>query len=209
MLKRVVAWRMTSHGKPYMVRWYGAKNETRGDNIMNLLHSFSVLGLAAALALPGAAIAQNYKWRDEKGAIVYSDQPPPSNIPRSSILTAPKTAKPAPVADPAAAGGKDGKNGKDGKPTPAAAKSIAEKEADYKKRQIEEQKKAKDEAEKSAQAERNRANCDSLKRTLASLEGGQRISRTDSKGERYFVGDEERARDIAKARDDLSAGKCN
>ena len=44
------------------------------------------LCLGIAIALPGAALAQAYKWRDEKGGMVFSDTPPPPNIPRANIL---------------------------------------------------------------------------------------------------------------------------
>ena len=166
-------------------------------------HIYFALGLALTIGLPGVALAQAYKWRDEKGQIVYSDQPPPARIAPGNILRAPK---PAPsVVTPAGASATAGVSAK---AASSAPKSTAVLEADYKKRQIEAQKKAKEDGEKSAQEQQRVATCTGLKSNLASLESGQRISRTDEKGERSFLSDDERARDIAKARADIAAAKC-
>ncbi len=81
--------------------------------------------------------------------------------------------------------------------------------ADFKKRQLADQKKAKEAGEKSEQEQQRQAACDSQRQNLAALESGQRIVRTDSKGERYFVEDEQRAKDIAKARQEMTAAKCS
>lgn len=165
------------------------------------------LCLGIAIALPGAALAQAYKWRDEKGGMVFSDTPPPPSIPRANILQAPKGKIPAAAPAPgAAATGSPAVNAATG---PAAPKTVAEREADFKKRQLADQKKAKEEGEKSEQEQQRKAACESQRQNLTSLESGQRIVRTDSKGERYFVEDEQRAKDIAKARQDMAAAKCN
>jgi hypothetical protein len=39
---------------------------------------------------------------------------------------------------------------------------------------------------------------------VAAIEGGQRLSRVDAKGERVFLGDDERAGELAKARKGVS-----
>jgi hypothetical protein len=171
---------------------------------MKSRHAYIALGLALTIGLPGAALAQAYKWRDEKGQIVYSDQPPPARIPPGDILQAPK-ARPTPVS---AAGNVGTFGATTTAPAKAAPKSTAIQEAEYKKRQIEEQKKAKEDGEKTAQEQRRSATCTSSKQNLATLEAGQRISRTDEKGERYFINDEQRAAEIAKVKQDMAAAKC-
>lgn len=165
------------------------------------------LCLGIAIALPGAALAQAYKWRDEKGGMVFSDTPPPPNIPRANILQAPKGKMPAavPVSEAAATASP----AVSATAAPAAAKTVAEREADFKKRQLADQKKAKEAGEKSEQEQQRQAACDSQRQNLVALESGQRIVRTDSKGERYFVEDEQRAKDIAKARQEMAAAKCS
>lgn len=177
---------------------------------MKPLHLIA-LGLGFAVAVPGTTLAQAYKWRDEKGGMVFSDTPPPPNIPRANILQAPKGMVPAvapatgsvTTASPAMTSGDGGKTGA------AAPKSVAEREADYKKRQLQAQKKTKEDAEKNEREQQRLANCEAQRQNLVSMESGQRIARTDSKGERYFVDDEQRAKDVAKARQDMIAAKCN
>jgi hypothetical protein len=178
---------------------------------MNKSRAAFAFGIAVALGVPGAAFAQAYKWRDQNGVTVYSDSPPPASIPPGNVLQAPKLkAASAPTAPPPAAAQGESANPKAGTISrKLQTKSVAEREADYKKRQIEEQKKAKEQGEKTAQEEQRQAQCQSLAQNLATLESGQRMAKVDSKGERYFVDDAERAKDVAKARQDIAAAKCS
>jgi len=203
---------LTLPGKPDKVTSEARTGETLNMNSRTILIAF---GAAAFLALSATAQAQAYKWKDANGRIVYSDQPPPRGTPAANILKAPKgfaapsatepptgaattantaSAKPAAAATPAAA--------------PKAPMTIAEREADFRKRQAESQKKAQEEEKKASDESQRQAQCNSLRQNLATLESGQRIARTDSNGERIFIDDAERARDIQKARQDLAAGKC-
>ena len=188
---------------------------------MNQLNKLTIVVVLASIVLPGAALAQAYKWRDEKGQIVYSDQPPPKNIPPGNILQAPKAAPAAKESQspavtnaaattPAGATATAQASGNKGtqKPGTAGPKSVAEQEADYKKRQIEAQKKAKEDTDKAAQEQQRLASCSGLRGNLAALESGQRIVRTDEKGERTSIDDTQRAADIAKAKQDMAAAKC-
>jgi hypothetical protein len=157
----------------------------------------------------GAAQAQLYHYKDANGRTVYSDSPPPAGTPASSILKAPKTspsAAPAPAAaagDPKAPPG-DPKNAekKDG------PKTTAEREADYKKRQAEAEKKAKDDGEKQAAESQRQARCAALQQNVAAMQSGQRMRKFDANGQPYFIEDNERAADVAKAQQEMSAAKC-
>ena len=83
----------------------------------------------------------------------------------------------------------------------AAPKTLAERDAEFKKRAIEQQETQQKEAKKSAEADQKRENCESAQAYLKSLEGGLRVTRTDPKtGERVFIEDSERAAEITKAR---------
>jgi Domain of unknown function (DUF4124) len=123
----------------------------------------------------GAAFAQQYKWVDKDGRTQYGDFPPAGV--KATPLRAPSgpTAPAAPAAP--AAGAKAGAKG-------GAPLSPAEQEAAFRKRQQEGQKAA----EKSAQAERDAAakqeNCMRAQAHLRTIESGQRVSTTDSKGDR-------------------------
>jgi hypothetical protein len=52
-------------------------------------------------------------------------------------------------------------------------------------------------------AQVKRENCSRAQHALRTLESGQRISRTDSKGERYFLDEAQIAQETAKARESV------
>jgi hypothetical protein len=88
-------------------------------------------------------------------------------------------------------------------PTPASApqqKSLAERDADFRKRQIEKQEAEAKAEKKSAEAEQRRTACESSQAYLKTLQNGQRVTRTDAKtGERTFLADADYPNEIAKA----------
>ncbi len=149
----------------------------------------TLLVLAAALAFAAfaaPAAAQQYKWVDQDGKTRYGDVPPPGV--KATRMKPPATGS-APAA-PAGAAKKDAK--KDEKPlTPEQAFQKRQKE-----QREEEEKAAKDRV----QADAKRANCEGAQNQLRALEGGQRISRTDAKGERYMLEEAQVAQELAKAR---------
>src|SRR5712671_5205777 len=152
---------------------------------------FAAVVSFAALSI-GNAAAQQYKWTDRNGKVQYGDVPP-AGVKATPLKGA--AASPAPSATPKA-------DAKDGAPKEASKGPLtpAEMEADYRKRQLEAQK-SREKDEKTAQeAQEKRENCASSQEQLRVLESGQRYSRTDAKGERYYVDDEQRAADTAKAR---------
>jgi len=153
---------------------------------MKISASIIAITLAAAMA---AASAQNYKWIDKDGKVRYGDTPPPGV--KSTQLKAP----PGPAASPAAAGAAAAKDAKKGPLTPV------EQEQAFRKRQLE-AKAAEEKAQKgqAASAEKSQ-NCASARESLRALESGQRIARTDDKGERYFIDDAQREKDIARGRE--------
>ena len=146
-----------------------------------------------ALAFAGAAHAQLYKWVDKDGKTRYGDAPPPGV--KATVMGAPASGS-SPAA-PAASSGPAAKDTKDAKKGPM---TPAEREQDYRKRQEE----AKKDAEKAEQDRKEKAakaeDCSRTKEYLATLESGQRISRTKPDGERYFMDDDQRAQEVAKAR---------
>jgi hypothetical protein len=144
----------------------------------------------ALLFAASSAFAQMYKWVDKDGKVRYGDAPPPGA--KSSTIKAPPPG--------AAALGTAAKDAKDAKKGPLTA---AEQEKDYRKRQAEAGKAAeKADAESRAQAERAEI-CARQKESLVTLESGQRIARTDAKGERYYLDDNQRAQEVAKTRQSM------
>lgn len=161
----------------------------------------NVLVLLAAMSLAGAALAQQYKWVDQDGKVRYGDSPPPG-------VKATPLRPPPPPASPPPSSGKAGAVAKDAKAAPKGPLTPAEQEADYRRRQIEAQK-AQEKDQKAAQeAQAKRDNCARAQEQLRLIESGQRIARTDAKGERYFLDDAQIAQEAVKGRQSVSQW-CN
>jgi len=148
------------------------------------------LFLAVALAFCAAAMAQQYKWVDKDGKVQYGDVPPPGV--KATPLRPPSGAgAPAPAA-------------KTGDPKAAAKKSgplsVAEQEAEFRKRQNESQKEQEKQAEAGKEAAQKKENCARAQEHSRSLESGQRITRTEAGGERRNLEDAEIATEKSKAR---------
>lgn len=144
---------------------------------MKKLFAFLVLAACAA-----AASAQQYKWVDENGRVRYGDVPPPGvKVQRLK----PVPGGPAPASEAQ-------KSDKTEKPlTPEQA---------FRKRQQDAQKDRDKQAQAEQEAQAKRENCTRAQESLRTLESGQRISRTDAKGERYYLEDAQIAQETARAR---------
>ena len=156
--------------------------------------------LAAGALMAFASLAQaQYMWIDEKGLKQFSDRAPPPSIPLKNILKAPAgvpSAATMPADQPA-----------DAPTTQAATPSLADRNADYRKRT-----KEKEEREQKEQAaDENKAakaqNCERARSAKYSLESGRRVSTYDKNGERSFMTDEQRAAEAATADKVLAACK--
>lgn len=153
---------------------------------------FLVLAIFAATAQ-----AQIKCWNDAKGKRVCGDTPPPG----AKVTTIRGTSTPsAPEPAPSGAAKKDAK--KSGPLTPA------EQEQEYRKRKAEEQKAA----AKAEQAQKEKGlknqNCEQAKDSLRMLESGQRISRANPSGERYYLDEAQVAQEVVKAREAVQRS-CN
>ena len=140
-----------------------------------------ILVLLIGLALAGVAQAQIKCWTTAEGKRACGDAPPAG----AKVTTV--RVSPAP-ADAAA------KDAKKGPLTPA------EREQEYRKRQVEAQKAAAKADQKKQDDDAKRENCERSQEMLRALESGQRIQRTDAKGERYYLEDAQRDQEAAKAR---------
>ena len=136
-----------------------------------------VIALLIMLA-PVAAHAQLLKCVGTDGKVEYASQcPPDTREIQTGIRNVPSAAPPA-----------------------AAQKSLAEREADFRKRQTEgAEALQKDEKNAAATAEQRYA-CDNARSYLKARQEGQRITRTDPKtGERVYLDDSEYASETARA----------
>ncbi len=132
------------------------------------------LGILAA----GAAAAQVLECVDAKGRKEFAQTCPPGTVKETQLRKS---------SPPAAPG--------------AAAKSLAEREAAFRKRNMERQEgdaKAEQEKADSKVAERN---CNDARAQLRALQDGMRMARTDpNTGERSYLTDEDRQGEMANAR---------
>jgi len=141
---------------------------------------------AASAALAGQSFAQVLRCVGPSGRVEFASIcPPGSKAEPTGIRNNPGAAAAAPE------------------------KSIAERGADFRKRQSEQQEAAKKADEKARDAADRAANCESAQAYLKSLQSGARIVRTDPKtGERIFLEDADRQPEIQRAQRAVDSN-CN
>jgi type IV secretory pathway VirB10-like protein len=156
-------------------------------------HLPRLFGLAALL-LASLAHAQ-YAWIDAKGVRHFSDRPPPPSTPADKILQAPgKPSVAELLQEPAATPAAQGSAAK-----PASSPTLAEREADYRKRAQQRAKEDQKQAEEAQHKQAQLENCENARRYKALLDSGVRVADTAADGGRTFISDEERARRQAQS----------
>ncbi|GGE74512.1 DUF4124 domain-containing protein [Massilia psychrophila] len=152
--------------------------------------------LAAGALLVLSTLAQGqYMWIDEKGIKQFSDRAPPASVPLKNILKAPRGVASAAMGLATAPAGTMASDGgdapADAKPKQAAP-TVAERNADYRKRARDkresEQKESDERIAKAGQLE----NCERARSAKQSIDSGARIGIRDKSGERGFMTDEQR-----------------
>lgn len=174
------------------------------------IRRISLATVAAALvAVYAAPACAQWAWRDGTGRTVYSDQPPPPSVKTDQILRQPGTqsfsrpsaqtaAAPAPAGDGKAEGKAEPKD------APKGPKTLAEREQEFRKRQQESAEAEKKQAEEQSRNDQKSAECERMRGYLKALEDGQRIARTDAQGNREFLDDAARAKEVSRVRDGMS-----
>lgn len=146
--------------------------------------------LIALLALPGTdGFAALNKWVDANGKVHYSDQPPPANVKAKTLRP---TVSDEDSANTAAS-------------APAAAKTVAEREAELKKAQQEKQAAAEKAAQEQEKAETRKANCEASQQSLRTLQSGMRLTELNAQGERVYLTDEQVKQRTERARQAVAA----
>jgi hypothetical protein len=168
----------------------------------------TLLGLA--LTAPIDAQAAQWKWRDANGRIIYSDRPPPANVPDRAILvrppgTTPGRGVPPSPSTPSLVPGTPSTAGE----APMAAASAAGKkgadaELEARLKKDADAKAAEAKAAEAKQAAARADNCARAKGQQKLLDDGVRIARTNAKGEREILDDKGRASEQARVRDILN-----
>lgn len=160
--------------------------------------------LIALLGLLLAASAQaQWKWRDAKGNVQYSDLPPPPGVADKDILQRPPAAvRAAIVVAPA------GQAASAPAPKPAAsAPTKAELDAAARQKQDQDALAAKQREDERRAAEQRRENCGRAQANLRDLQSGLRITRTNDQGERVYMDDAQRQAEVERARQ-LITSEC-
>ena len=152
------------------------------------------------LAMAGAAQAQ-WKWRDAKGNVQYSDIPPPPGTPDKDILQRPYVAKPTIVV---ATPGSQASAASAPKPA-ASAPTKAELDAAARQKRDQESDASKKKEEERRVAAVRRENCGRAQANLRDLQSGTRLTRTNEKGERVFMDEAQIASEINRARDVITS----
>jgi hypothetical protein len=163
------------------------------------------IALLSVLCLAPLAASAQWQWLDQDGHKVFSDQPPPPNVPPNRILkqpgarndAAPTQTAAAPAAAPSTPKGVD----------PALKPAGKDKALEERRKQAEAAEAEKKKAEEAKYAALRVDNCKRARSSKASLESGQRIATMNDKGEREYMDDTRRAAEIKRA-DEIIARDC-
>ncbi|MFT7724701.1 MAG: DUF4124 domain-containing protein [Roseateles sp.] len=154
------------------------------------------------LALAASAHAQ-WKWRDARGKLQYSDMPPPAGTPDKDILQRPGGARPAIVVAPVGAAA----SAAAAVAAAQAASAASQAELDTAARQKRDQdgRAARQQDAERRAAEKRRENCARAQAYLRELHSGSRLTRTNDRGERVFMDERQIAAEMASARDAITS----
>jgi len=148
----------------------------------------------------GAAEAQ-WKWRDAKGNLQYSDMPPPPGTPDKDIMQRPANARPTIIVAPPGQAASDA-----AAPAPAASSPTrAELEAAARLKREQEGEASKKRDEERRLADQRRENCARAQASLRTLQSGQRLTRTNENGERVYMDQNQLASEVDRARDIITS----
>ena len=137
------------------------------------------IAAAVLLSVPLACAAQVYQYKDAQGRTVFSDTPPPgANATKKNVNPPP--------------------------PSGDSSGSLKEKLQEFQKRRDERLEAEAKRAEERAEKDRMTENCSRARSKLAALQSGQRIVRFNTQGEREFLDDAGRAREMEEAQKSVS-----
>ena len=162
------------------------------------LHKIVLLAVACTWALGAAA---QWQWIDKDGRKVFSDRPPPQDIPEKNMLKqpgfgGPRVTTPAAASAPAAAAAPATAAASGTAAAPAAAASAAsgkDKELEKRKAEAEAAEAAKKKAEDEKIAKAKAENCTKARDAKALMDSGTPLRQTTAQGERVFLDEAQRA----------------
>jgi len=134
--------------------------------------------ICAAACLYALTASAQWQWLDKDGRRVFSDLPPPAEIPEKNIVKRPGSRGPGSVPSAATS------------PAPAetaASPAGVDKGLSEKKKQADAAEAAKRKAEEDRNAQIRAENCARAQQAKAGLDAGGRMARINEKGEREFM----------------------
>ena len=163
------------------------------------MHKLLLLALACTWSV--GALAQ-WQWIDKDGRKVFSDRPPPQDIPDSKVLKQPRFTPTLPAAPAKAASAAQAPAST---PASAAAGSGKDKELEKKKAQAEADEAAKQKAAEAKQAVARADNCNRAKEAKAVFESGKPVRKADAQGELVFLDEAGRAAEMRRIQSIIDA----
>jgi hypothetical protein len=155
------------------------------------LAALATAALLAATALPAAA---QWAWRDDNGRVVYSDRAPPASVKPEQIVRQPSAPGVLSAPSPQAQSERTAQ---------PATRSQAERELERKKLQQEQAEAARRNADEQARKQQLAQECERARGYLRTLEDGIRVVRTDAQGNREYLEDSDREREIRRTREQI------
>jgi hypothetical protein len=156
-----------------------------------------ILLLGAASCVLSLSVSAQWQWIDKSGHKVFSDRPPPPEIPEKSIVRPAGRSSPAQVATPSPApAGTDSPDAAMASPSNAVNTpklSGLDKALADKKQQAAEAEAARRKAQEEKTAQARFENCERAQRAKSSLDAGLRQLRINEQGEREVLDEVARA----------------
>lgn len=171
------------------------------------MHKLLLLAMACTWAMGATA---QWQWVDKDGRKVFSDRPPPQEIPEKDILKQPSGSRtPSPPALSEATPPTDGAQATTtaSKTATSAVGSGKDKALEDKKAQAEAAEAAKKKADEDKQAKAQADNCVRAREAKATFNSGKPITRANAQGERIFLDEAGRAAE-SKRIDGIIAADC-
>jgi len=137
--------------------------------------------LAALVCMTGMQVSAQWQWLDKDGRKVFSDRPPPPEVPEKDILQRPPVTSTVTVPQSGAS---------------APKLSGVDKELAAKKKKADEAEIARRSAEVEKIADVKADNCARAKKAKASFDSGRRIAQSNEKGEPEILDAAARAAEV-------------
>lgn len=172
---------------------------------MQTLKPHKIFLLALVYALPLCASAQ-WQWLDKEGRKVFSDLPPPMDVPAKNIVKQPAPRPAQILVTPAL--DSTGAPAKAAVDAPAAAKAAStgkDKELEEKKAMADAADAARKKAEEDKAAKARAENCTRAKQSKTSLETGRPMMLINAQGERVFMDEAARKAELQRLQEIITA----